>query len=96
MLSEVSMRLFEMNIMLDVKKSVKEYLIDNGYDAKFGARPLRRLIQKEIEDPISMEILKGRCTSGTRIVVSMRKGKIRLSPKKPEPKPVADKASVQN
>jgi ATP-dependent Clp protease ATP-binding subunit ClpC len=96
MLSEVSMRLFEMNIMLDVKKSVKEYLIENGYDAKFGARPLRRLIQKEIEDPISMEILKGRCTSGTRMVVSMRKGKIQLTPKKPEPKPVADKASVQN
>jgi ATP-dependent Clp protease ATP-binding subunit ClpC len=94
MLSEVSMRLFEMNIMLDVKKSVKEYLIDNGYDAKFGARPLRRLIQKEIEDPISMEILKGSCTSGTRMMVSMRKGKIQLTPKKPQPVP--DKASVQS
>jgi len=43
-----------------------------------------------------MEILKGRCTSGTRMVVSLRKGKIRLTPKKPDPKPVADKASVQN
>jgi ATP-dependent Clp protease ATP-binding subunit ClpC len=52
------------------------------------------LIQKEIEDPISMEILKGSCTSGTRMMVSMRKGKIQLTPKKPQPVP--DKASVQS
>ncbi|MFO7849495.1 MAG: ATP-dependent Clp protease ATP-binding subunit, partial [Spirochaetia bacterium] len=85
MLSEVSLRLLEMNIILEVKQTVKEYIIDKGHDIKYGARPMRRLIQKELEDPISMEMLKGRCTSGTRIVAHMRKGEIALTTKQPEP-----------
>ncbi|MFP4489922.1 MAG: ATP-dependent Clp protease ATP-binding subunit [Spirochaetaceae bacterium] len=85
MLSEVALRLLEMNIILEVKQTVKEYLIDKGHDIKYGARPMRRLIQKELEDPISMEMLKGRCTSGTRIVAHMRKGEIAFTAKQPEP-----------
>ncbi len=94
MLSEVSLRLLEMNIILEVKQTVKDYLIDNGYDAKYGARPLRRLISKEIEDPISMQMLEGKCTSGTRLVLSMRKGQISFTAKKPEKVP--DHASINN
>ncbi|MFW6274691.1 MAG: AAA family ATPase, partial [Spirochaetota bacterium] len=94
MLSEVSLRLLEMNIILEVKQTVKDYLIDNGYDAKYGARPLRRLISKEIEDPISMQMLEGKCISGTRLVLSMRKGHINFTAKKPEQVP--DHASVKN
>ncbi len=93
MLSEVSLRLLEMNIILEVKQTVKEYLIDKGFDVKFGARPMRRLIQKELEDPISMEMLKGRCSSGTRMIVGMRKGKIHFTAKQPEP--VKTTASVR-
>lgn len=94
MLSEVSLRLLEMNIILEVKQTVKDYLIDNGYDAKYGARPLRRLISKEIEDPISMQMLEGKCSSGTRLVLSMRKGQISFTAKKPEQVP--DHASINN
>src|SRR6056297_3520176 len=94
MLSEVSLRLLEMNIIMEVKQSVKDYLIDNGYDAKYGARPLRRLISKEIEDPISMQMLEGKCTSGTRLILNMRKGKINFTAKQPEQVP--DHASINN
>ena len=94
MLSEVSLRLLEMNVIMEIKQSVKDYLIDNGYDAKYGARPLRRLIRKEIEDPISMQMLEGKCTSGTRLVLSMRKGTVFFTSKKPEKIP--DTASVKN
>ncbi len=82
MISEVALRLFEMNIYLDISKSTKEYLIEKGYDSKYGARPLRRVIQKEIEDPLSVEILKGRFKGGSAITVSLRKGKIVFMPKK--------------
>ncbi len=61
MIDEVRLRLLELNITIDVKKSAKEYLIDSGFDAKFGARPLRRAIQREMEDPLSMRILEGKC-----------------------------------
>ena len=98
MIEEVTERLAEMNITLDFTRSAKEYLIDNGYDIKFGARPLRRIIQKEIEDQLAMEILKGRFKSGDMIVVSIRNGKIYFrarqkdteKERKPEPAGVAD------
>ncbi len=75
-LAEVQERLVEKEITLEVKKSAKEHIIDTGYEIKYGARPLRRTIQREIEDPLSMEMLKGRFNAGDRIIVHMRNGKI--------------------
>jgi ATP-dependent Clp protease ATP-binding subunit ClpC len=84
MLSEISLRLLEMNIILEVKQSAKEYFIDKGYDVKYGARPLRRVLLKELEDPLSMEMLKGRCVSGSRVVLGIRKDRLHFTIKKPE------------
>jgi len=84
LLVELKMRLLQMNIMIDITSSVKEYIIDNGYDVKFGARPLRRAIQKEIEDPLSLQILQGKCPNGSRIKTSLRKEKIYFSISKPK------------
>ena len=60
MVKEISDRLVEQKITISVKKKAREYLIDKGFDEKFGARPLRRLLQKEVEDPLSLEILRGK------------------------------------
>ncbi len=76
LLKEVTDRLKERDIRLDVTQKAKEYLIEKGFDVKFGARPLRRTIQKEIEDPLAMEILKRRFDSGSTVIVSVRKGKL--------------------
>jgi ATP-dependent Clp protease ATP-binding subunit ClpC len=76
LLSEIQQRLFEQDIMLNFTKKAKEWLIEKGYDVKYGARPLRRLIQREIEDPLSMEILKGRFTGGSEVIVSVKNDKI--------------------
>jgi len=76
-LKEVEDRLVERDMTLDIKPKVKAHLIDVGYDEKFGARPLRRTIQKELMDPLSMEILKGRFKNGSTIIASLTKsGKI--------------------
>jgi ATP-dependent Clp protease ATP-binding subunit ClpC len=84
LLSEVKMRLLQMNIIIDINNSVKEHIIDTGYDVKFGARPLRRAIQKEIEDPLSLQILQGKCPHGSRIKANLRKNKIIFTINKPE------------
>jgi len=84
LLSEVKMRLLQMNITIDIKSSVKDYIIETGYDVKFGARPLRRAIQKEIEDPLSLQILQGKCPNGSKIKTSIRKGKIYFLVSKPK------------
>jgi ATP-dependent Clp protease ATP-binding subunit ClpC len=75
-IAEVQTRLVEKEITLEFTKKVKEYLIDNGYDVKFGARPLRRTIQREVEDPLAMELLRGRFGEGSHVQVTMRKEKI--------------------
>jgi ATP-dependent Clp protease ATP-binding subunit ClpC len=76
MVKEVSDRLVEQKITIAVKKKAREYLIDKGFDEKFGARPLRRLLQKEVEDPLSLEILKGRFKAGDTIEIDVRADKI--------------------
>lgn len=76
LLAEVQLRLGEKEISLEVSESARNYLIQNGYDPKYGARPLRRLIQREIEDPLAIEILRGRFGAGSKIQMQMRKDKI--------------------
>ncbi len=58
----------ENKMELDLDQSAKEYLVDKGFDQKFGARPLRRAIQKYIEDPLAEEILRGSFKDGSKII----------------------------
>lgn len=82
-LKEVSDRLAEKDMHLIIRRKVKEHLIDVGFDEKFGARPLRRTIQKEVMDPLSLEILKGRFNNGSTINVNLNKsGKMAFRLKK--------------
>ncbi|MGE5411714.1 MAG: AAA family ATPase, partial [Clostridiales bacterium] len=62
----------KMEIVLD--QSARDFLADKGYDPKFGARPLRRAIQKYVEDPLAEEILKGSFKQGSRIIVKHAEG----------------------
>ena len=62
----------KMDLILD--QSAKEFLVEKGFDEKFGARPLRRAIQKYVEDPLAEEILRGSFKEGTRIVAKHVEG----------------------
>jgi ATP-dependent Clp protease ATP-binding subunit ClpC len=69
MASELLDRAGEIGIEVDLAKSAKSFLVEKGYDAKFGARPLRRAIQKYVEDPMAEAILNSDLTDGDKIVV---------------------------
>jgi ATP-dependent Clp protease ATP-binding subunit ClpC len=69
---------------LEVTEEAKELLAKEGFDPTFGARPLRRAIQRLVEDPLSDELLRGRFKSGDTIVVDARDGQI-VFEKKREP-----------
>ena len=58
-IADLSKRLLEKDLTINLTESAKNYLIEHGYDPSMGARPMRRLIQKEIEDSIAMSILEG-------------------------------------
>ena len=75
-LQEVRSRLDDQQINLEVRKDAREYLMEKGYDPKYGARPLRRVLQKDIEDPLSLDILKGRFLPGSTAIAYVRDGKL--------------------
>ncbi len=60
-------RLAERRIVLDVAESAQDMIVGKGYDPVYGARPLKRAIQKYLENPLSMEILKGRIPDGCTV-----------------------------
>jgi ATP-dependent Clp protease ATP-binding subunit ClpC len=69
---EVNHRLTERGIQIELDEDVKKWLIEEGYQPLYGARPMRRCVQKFIEDPLSEELLRGRFKEQKRIKVVLR------------------------
>ena len=66
----------QMDIELKVRDTVKEYLVENSFDSKYGARPLKRAIQSKIEDPLAEAILNGEVKKGDTVAAGMNKKEI--------------------
>lgn len=71
MIDELRQRLIEQNMTINISKEAGKYIAKEGTDLSFGARPLRRAIQRLIEDPLSEQILEGKWTSGSVIDVDL-------------------------
>jgi ATP-dependent Clp protease ATP-binding subunit ClpA len=71
---EMEGQLAERRIQIELSEAARERLADKGYDPDFGARPLARLIQREIKDPLSDEVLFGRLAKGGRVLVDVADG----------------------
>lgn len=72
----------QLGITLVVRDAAKQYIVDKAYDPKYGARPLRRKIQDEIEDPLAEKLLDGSIRWGDEVIVTTKKNAIFLEPKK--------------
>ena len=72
-------RLAKQNIQLTLTDAAKTHIAREGYDPAYGARPLKRVIQKEILDPLSLEILDGHFGDGDKIEATIEKGKLTFS-----------------
>jgi ATP-dependent Clp protease ATP-binding subunit ClpC len=70
MLERLQRQLGEKKILLQIDEAAKDFLINQGYDPKFGARPLRRAIQRHVEDALAEEVLKGRFPGGGEIRIT--------------------------
>ena len=79
LLNELQARVLDNGYVLQVTDEVRDYLAENGYDPKFGARPLRRLIQDEVENILSEEFLKDTYSPGDVIELDLVKKKIIIS-----------------
>jgi len=85
MVSQTQKRLVEQQITLEVSEEAKDWLSNKGYDETFGARPLRRVIQNNIEDKLSEALLEGRVNPGHLVKVSVVDDEISFEEVAPEP-----------
>ena len=76
MMTQVEQELQEKQVSLEITDAARDYLGEKGFDPVLGARPLRRLIQNEVEDLLSDELLSGRLNPGAVAVVDLEDGKI--------------------
>jgi ATP-dependent Clp protease ATP-binding subunit ClpB len=72
----LAQRLAKRNLTLEVTEAARAWLADKGYDPSFGARPLRRLVQKDLADGIAMALLRGDYHEGDRIEVDLVGGEL--------------------
>ncbi|MBV7256217.1 ATP-dependent Clp protease ATP-binding subunit ClpA [Pacificimonas sp. WHA3] len=88
---ELELQLSDRDVHISLGDDAKAWLVEKGYDRLFGARPMGRLIQTEIKQPLAEELLFGRLMNGGEVVVHMKDGKpafeITAAPPKPKRKP---------
>jgi ATP-dependent Clp protease ATP-binding subunit ClpA len=71
LIHEVEQRLAERNIKLEASSEAKAWLVKRGYDPVYGARPLRRAIQRNVENPLSTRILQGEFKEGDIVAIDV-------------------------
>jgi ATP-dependent Clp protease ATP-binding subunit ClpB len=73
-LDQVAKRLEDRHISIELTDKAKEFLVNEGYDPKYGARPLKRTIQRRVLDPLALDVLNGRIREGDHVVADVEDG----------------------
>ncbi|HPC86493.1 MAG TPA: AAA family ATPase, partial [Smithellaceae bacterium] len=77
----IDRRLKERKLSIELTEAAKKYIAEEGYSPVYGARPLKRALQKLVLDPLAMDILAGKFSEGDHIVIGVSKGQITFSKK---------------
>ena len=72
MVNSLTKRLKEQEIELELSDAAIDKIADEGFDPEYGARPLRRAIQKQVEDRLSEELLKGNVEKGKKVILDVK------------------------
>ena len=83
--NKVLARIKAKDVHIELQQSAKEFLIEKGYDPQYGARPMRRAVERFLEDPLAEELLRGHVKPGDKVDVAAVDGK--LSFRVPESQP---------
>ena len=80
-LKELTNRMLELGYKVSITTKLKDFLVEKGYDEKYGARPLNRAIQKYVEDPIAEKMLESELKEGDTLKIGLVKGEISVTVK---------------
>ncbi len=86
-LEQLRKRLAERKIAVELTEAAKEQIAKEGFDPVYGARPLKRTIQRRIQDPLAMKVLEGEVQDGSHVVVDAADGEMIFTATQPEPEP---------
>lgn len=78
-IENLARRMEKQNLKMDVTEKAYEYITEKGYDKLFGARPLKRLIQEEIENPLAVKIIDGEIKEGSKVKIDTTKNGLKIS-----------------
>ena len=84
-LAEVVKRIALRHITINVTEKAKKWLAKQGYDPNFGARPLKRIMQTAILDPLSLKIISGEIKEGAAIIIDVKADKLHIKESATEP-----------
>ena len=82
-LRQLATRLQERKVSISLTDATKALLVDEGYDPIYGARPLKRTIQRLVLNPLAMRMLEGKFSEGVRIVVDVNAGELTFDKDQP-------------
>ena len=88
-ISKVAARIRQKEITIVLDEKAKDFLIEKGYDPQYGARPMRRAVERFLEDPMAEEILRGTIKPGDTAQVSAENGKLTFHAPDTEAQPAA-------
>jgi ATP-dependent Clp protease ATP-binding subunit ClpA len=77
-IGKLNLMLKERGLELNLTAAAIELLCEKGYDRDFGARPMKRVFQREIQNPLALEILSGKFAPGTRVLIDVSAGEFRF------------------
>ncbi len=80
MIEDVAKRMKENEVEISVTEAAKDWLAGEGFDEAYGARPLRRAIQRQVEDSLSEELLRGTFSRGDKVVIDIKDGRVVVLP----------------
>ena len=80
MLGELESQLADHDVVLEVTDAAGEWLVDKGFDAKMGARPMQRAITRYVASPLTNALLKGEIVDGSRVLIELEGDSLRLTP----------------
>ncbi|MDD6789895.1 MAG: type VI secretion system ATPase TssH, partial [Lachnospira sp.] len=84
MMNDVNRRLEDRQIRVELTEAARRYVIDNGFDPQYGARPLRRYLQRTVDTLAAKQILAGSISEGDTIEIDLTDGKLTARDKKPQ------------
>ena len=80
LLASLNKRLADKQLSTELTPAAKQYVIDNGYDPQYGARPLKRFLQRNVETLLGRTIIAGDLSAGTKLVVDEQNGELTVTP----------------